>query len=209
MADYTLRSDKGSKLTTNEADNNFIASRVTARFNCGSVITPSTGVWMNQTFDGARMSNIAAQQDEITLSPFCLGYDLAIDRVGAWLVSTTHDIRFLVYASNDSGQPSTKLYESATISAATGSNEVSASLSFTANTLYWVGMHSGGTGTWRGVDRDSLLPLGLGTGLNTSQMPNHISLGSTSIGSAPDTWSFATSQLAGGVNIPSVAFRAA
>ena len=209
MADYTLRNTKGSELTFSEVDNNFIASRTTARANCNALLTPPSGVYINQSFSGTPMVSVSSSSNTIKLSPFILAYDLTIDRVACWSTSVNStDLRFLIYSALSTGYPSSKLYESSTIATATGENGVDDSFTFTANTVYWLGTHTSGSITFRGIPDDGLLPLGIGTGLNTTGIANHIILGSTAIGSAPSTWSFATTQYGVGEPI-SVGLRAA
>ena len=210
MPDYTLRNVKGSELTFNELDNNFVASRTTARLNCNAVVTPSSGVYVNQSLKGGAMDTETSVTNQIVLTPFVLAYDLTIDQVGVFQTSTgTTDLRILIYSSNASGQPDSKLYESTTITTANGENTQAATHTFTANVLYWVGTHTSGGKTFRSVPPTGLLPLGIGTGLNTTAISHAVVLGSTAIGSAPATWSFATSQLGSSTNgVISVGFRA-
>lgn len=209
MTDYTLRNVKGSELTYTEVDNNFIASRSTARLNSCSIILPATGLYVNQSFGGVPMGTDTLAADTIQLSPFYTGYELEIDQVGVWQTSGgSQDLRILIYSSDTNGRPYSKLAETATITTAANDNTVALSFTFTANTLYWVGNHSGGTETFRSIEDDNLLPLGVGTGLNTTAQLNHIALGSTAIGAAPSTWSFAVGQLASAASLTSIGFRA-
>lgn len=208
MPDYTLRSVKGSELTFNELDNNFIASRTTARANCNALITPPSGSFVNQSRRGTVLPNQAGgATDRIELTPFILSYDLTIDQVGVNQTSSgSINLRILIYSSNSSGQPNEKLYESATIATASGDNTEAATFTFTANTLYWVGAHTSAQGNFRCIESSDLMPLGF-TALNSGAVMSGIRIGAT-IGSAPSTWSYASSQLFVAEPI-SIGFRAA
>lgn len=209
MSDYVLRSVKGSPLTHNEVDNNFINGRTASRLSCASVITPSTGVYINQNFNGSDMGSLNTSGNCIFLTPFYVGYDFQIDEVGVWQTGPTSvSLRILIYSVDANGWPGTKLLETGTISTATGANTEAVSFTFSANTLYWVGTHTDGTETFRSVDDASLLPLGIGTGLNTTGIANRLTLNSVSIGSAPATWTPNTNQLDTG-SVVSIGFRAA
>lgn len=211
MADYTLRNVKGSKLTTTEADNNFIASRDTARCNGCMIITPPSGNYVTQAFSsGSLSSTVSVGADTIVISPFVLGYDLTVDQAGGWQSSSSSiNLRILIYSSTASGLPNTKLAETATITTSSDSSfSTSFSHTFTANTLYYVGVHTGGSASFRRIGREALMPLG-GIDITTGDVPCAITLSSTALGSAPDTWSFATSQLLSVSGVPFVGFRAA
>lgn len=211
MAEYTLRNTKGSKLTNTEADNNFIASRTTARCNGCAIITPPSGNYVAQSFSSGSMSTVSVGADRLVISPFVLGYDLRVDRAGVRQESSTAmDLRILIYSSTASGRPGSKLYESATIATSSADfYEVSLSHTFTANTLYYVGVHTSGSNVYRSIPREALMPLGGLTGMTTGGVPCALVLTSTAVGSAPNTWSYATSQLQSSTGVPFIGFRAA
>lgn len=210
MADFTLRNVKGSELTFSEVDNNFLASQTNNRLNGCSIIAPPSGVWINQSFTGDNMTIVSSATNTIMLSPFFLGWDLTIDAVGFWYLSSgSLNIRILIYSSTEDGLPDTLLNESSTISTTLGSGEYNAALTqtFNANVCYWVGVHTSGSGNFRGLGEGNLKPLGVGTGLNTTAVSDHIRATGVAVGSAPTTWSFSTSQLATN-GVISVGFRA-
>ena len=216
MPDYTFRNTKGSALTFNEADNNFIASRAASRLATASLLAPASGAHISQQMCGSRTSaNDSAVADTIVLTPFQIAFDLTIDQVviRQFTVSpaNTVDFRILVYTADANGRPNSKNAETATVTSVQGSNTAALSHTLDANTLYWVGVHYGTVTSSPQFDAcaiENLLPLGLGTALNTSSINCSISLGSTSLGSAPATWTFATSQVGAAVP-PTIGFRAA
>lgn len=209
MPDYTLRNVKGSELTFTEADNNFIASQTSGQLTACSVIAPVSGVYINQSFTGQDMTNILSQANVIILSPFYVGWDTTIDQVGVWQTSLgSGNLKVLIYSSNSNGLPETLLTSSSTITTSgTGGYTVSVSQSFNANTRYWVGTHTDGTQTFRGLAEAALKPLGVGTGLNTTAVCDHLS-STVTFGSAPSSWTFSTSQLGNG-GVISIGFRIA
>lgn len=209
MAEYTLRNVKGSELTFTEVDNNFIASRSGNELVGCSIIAPISGVWFNQAFTGENMTAVSVTANTIKLSPLLLGWDTTIDQVGFWQTSSgSQSIRILIYSSDANGLPETRLNETATITTS-GSGEYTENISqiFNANVRYWVGTHSNGTQTFRGLGDTNLKPLGIGTGLNTTAISDHIGA-SVAFGSAPATWTFAASQLGTG-GVVSIGFRPA
>jgi len=212
MADYTLRNTKGSELTFGEVDNNFIASRTTARANGCNLITPPSGFWINQQWIAEDLTSVNAQVTTVVLTPFLLGYDLEIDRWGVWQISSNNiDVQFLIYSANSEGKPSSRLAASSVIAtgAAAGAKEEAVSFTFTANTLYWVGVHASSNESFRAIQKRSLKPLGLGTGLGTTAGLCSIRLASTNVGSAPATWSFDVNQLSNPTGVIALNFRAA
>ena len=196
MPSYTLRDTKGSALSFAELDNNYIASQAASRFPTACIFTPPSSYFINQAMCGsAALTTGNSIADYILLTPFQVPYDLTIDQVGVWQTSAgSISLRVLIYTSDADGRPSSKDAETATITTAQNSNTISLSHTFNANTLYWVGTHTSGVRTFRQCREENLMPLGLDV---SAQFVSTyaIVLGSTAIGSAPTTWSFAASQL--------------
>lgn len=212
MPEYTLRNTKGSELTFTEVDNNFIAARTAGRLHANSALVPQSGYYLNQSFGGAGLvENLGpTTTSTIQLTPFYVGWDTTIDQLGVWQTSAPSiTIRLLIYSSDSSGRPSTKLYESGDIVTASGANEVASSFTFTANTQYWVGTHSSSTAYFRNIPATSLLPIGL-SGLNTTGQGNCIIAGGVVVGSAPSSWTFNNSQIGTAANgVVGIGFRVA
>ena len=200
MPNYTLRNVKGSELTFTETDNNFIAGRTAGQLESCFIIGPQTGDYINQSFNGQDMTNVSTTANNIKLTPFYVGWDTTIDQVGVWQTSSgSQNLRALIYSSDSNGLPSTLLFESSTLATSgSGGYLASASFTFTANTRYWIGTHGNGTETFRGLSDTNLKPLGVGTGLNTSAVCDHLTSSSYTFGSPPATWAFNTNQLGTG-----------
>lgn len=215
MADYTLRNVKGSELTFSEVDNNFIASRTSGRFSNTSLIEPQTGLFFSQADTAFSATARTPAADTIELSPICLGYTTEIDEVSIWQSGGvgTPNVRILIYSAGPDNLPASKVAETADIAAPGSAAAATGPLSYTfsANTLYWVGMYTdGATATYQCIPPADMRGLGFTSlsDLATNGFTNALSLGSTPLGSAPATWTFASSQLTR-ISIPVIAFRMA
>lgn len=102
---------------------------------------PRTGFFYSNSFGFAsNLTTIGSGQ--LLLTAFTPGYDLEIDAISFIQVSTALAgglLKVVIY-SDANGQPNTKLFESATVSADTTGNKLLTGLSFTfnANETYWI-----------------------------------------------------------------------
>lgn len=215
MSDYTLRNVKGSELTFSEVDNNFIASRTSGRFSNNSLLEPISGLFFSQSATPVTFAGRTPGADTIELSPICLGYTTQIDQVGVWKSAgaSTEDFRILIYSAGSDNLPSSKVAETATITNASGAGDNNGALSYTfsANTLYWVGMHiDAATASYQCIPANDMRSLGFTamSALSSGTISNAIQLTGVSLGSAPSTWTFASSQLVN-VAVPAIGFRVA
>jgi len=214
MADYTLRNVKGSELTFSEVDNNFIASRSSGRFSNTSLIEPPTGLFFSQADRSIATTSRTPAADTIQLSPICLGYTVEVDEVSVWQSGGigTPNLRILVYTAGSDNLPASKVAETTDIAAPGLAAAATGTLSYTfsANTLYWVGMYTdNNTATYECIASADMRSLGFASvsALGSNGIANALQLGSTPLGSAPATWTFASSQLVR-VSMPLIAFRA-
>ena len=102
---------------------------------------------------------------QLILSAFTPGYDLEINAISFIQVSTALAgglLKVVIY-SDANGQPNTKLFESATVSADTTGNKLLTGLSFTfnANETYWISTVSNGNIGLRAYNnnQDVLFPI--------------------------------------------------
>ena len=102
---------------------------------------------------------------QLLLSAFTPGYDLDINAISFVQVSTALAgglLKVVIY-SDANGQPNTKLFESATVSADTTGNKLLTGLSFTfnANETYWISTVSNGNIGLRAYNnnQDVLFPI--------------------------------------------------
>ena len=108
---------------------------------------PRTGFFYSVSFGFAsNLTTIGSGQ--LLLTAFTPGYDLEIDAISFIQVSTALAgglLKVVIY-SDANGQPNTKLFESATVSADTTGNKLLTGLSFTfnANETYWISTVSNG-----------------------------------------------------------------
>jgi hypothetical protein len=125
---------------------------------------PRTGFFYSVSFGFAsNLTTIGSGQ--LMLSAFTPGYDLEIDAISFIQVSTALAgglLKVVIY-SDANGQPNTKLFESATVSADTTGNKLLTGLSFTfnANETYWISTVSNGNIGLRAYNnnQDVLFPI--------------------------------------------------
>ncbi|MDA9907866.1 hypothetical protein N9D22_05715 [Flavobacteriaceae bacterium] len=125
---------------------------------------PRTGFFYSVSFGFAsNLTTIGSGQ--LMLSAFTPGYDLEIDAISFVQVSTALAgglLKVVIYSSAN-GQPNTKLFESATVSADTTGNKLLTGLNFTfnANETYWISTVSNGNIGLRAYNnnQDVLFPI--------------------------------------------------
>ena len=109
---------------------------------------PRTGLFYSVSF-GFATNLTTMTSGHLLLTAFTPGYDLEIDAISFISVTTALAgglLKVVIY-SDANGQPNTKLFESATVSADTTGNKLLTGLSFTfnANETYWISTVSNGT----------------------------------------------------------------
>ena len=119
----------------------------------------------------------------------------------------------MIYSAGSDNLPSSKVAETSTITNASGAGDNNGALSYTfsANTLYWVGMHiDAATASYQCIPANDMRSLGFTamSALSYGTIANAILLTGVSLGSAPPTWTFASSQLVN-VAVPAIGFRVA
>jgi hypothetical protein len=113
---------------------------------------------------GSATSNLTnLQSGRLLLTAFTPAYDLQIDAISFVTVQTALAgglLKVVIY-SNANGQPNTKLFESATVSADTTGNKLLTGLSFTfnANETYWIATVSNGNIQVRALDSFKTHPM--------------------------------------------------
>jgi len=105
----------------------------------------------------------------------------------------------VIYSANAAGRPDAKLFESGNLDlATTGYKFAVVSLSFTKGTVYWLGIRSSSTATYRGLAVGSMMQLGSAAGAATNQN-TLIRRVITFATPAPDAWNFVASELASAI----------
>jgi hypothetical protein len=78
--------------------------------------------------------------------------------------------KIVIYSDNN-GVPGTKIYESSSLDcASTGIKTAITTQTFTAGTIYWIGVHSSSTQTYSAAPLGSLIPLSMITGTTTATL---------------------------------------
>jgi hypothetical protein len=96
--------------------------------------------------------------------------DVTVNAIGAG-----SNCRILIY-SNLNGLPDTKIYESATLDCtSTGIKTASTSQTFTAGTIYWVGVHGQNSAALSAINTTQTIPLKIATsGVSAGLVSNYI-----------------------------------
>ena len=128
------------------------------------LIEPKSNSFYGISMDGHSASNLTnLNNGQLLLTAFRPAYDLQINAISFVTVQTALAgglLKVVIY-SNANGQPNTKLFESATVSADTTGNKLLTGLSFTfnANETYWISTVSNGSIQVRAYDTSQQYPL--------------------------------------------------
>lgn len=173
-------------------------------------ISPVTG----RFYDGgafAATTTIAGAANRCELYPVLFSGALSIDQIGV-AVSTavaSAQAKVVVYSATAAGVPNALLFESAALDCATtGFKQVAASLSFAANTVYWLGVHHSSTATVRGIPVAGLPSLGMAAGADTA-LGSILRRTVTFANAAPNPWNFVASEVVANGVAPAVRMRKA
>lgn len=179
--------------------------------------TPNFGMYISGLYyDASFMGNVttpsyAAIANNIDLVPFFTNRDLIVNEftVGVTTGVAATNVRVLIYEAGDNLRPDRKVYESANLSSATSTTApaVAASFNFVANKVYWIGVHTDGAPTLRGLRDYSVVPMGFNSAA-TASTGNILLRRSVAFGSAPSAWNFVNSDLASAL-APAVRFKVA
>lgn len=161
----------------------------------------------------SQMNTEAFTVNQIRLMPFDPEFDVTMDRIGMQIVGASAGDLFkcLIYGSDANGNPSTLIHQTANLSTtATGYifETLSPTLSFLRGQNYWLGSWSNSSvATNRGLSTETVRTLGFETGAEQDR-PTVIQR-TVTFGSAPSPWVYTASELATGVQQPSVRLRVA
>jgi hypothetical protein len=175
---------------------------------------PRIGLVSGRFYDGglyASMSSIAGAANRIDLYPVVWPEELTISQIGVAVSTAVASAlaKVVVYSSDAAGKPAALLYESANLDCATtGFKQVAASLSFAANTVYWLGVRHSSTATLRGVPVTGLPSLGMTAGADGSY-GTVLRRTVTFANAAPNPWAFSAAEIVSNVVAPSVRVRKA
>ncbi len=128
------------------------------------LIEPKSNSSYGIAMDGDAASNLTnLNSGQLLLTAFTPAYDLQIDAISFVTVQTAVAgglLKLLIY-SNANGQPNTKLFESATVSADTTGNKILTGLTFTfnANETYWITTVANDSIQVRAYDTNQQYPL--------------------------------------------------
>jgi hypothetical protein len=161
----------------------------------------SGGIYSNIPI-GAPGNTQALTANTIFLMPFIPANSFTTSNlfINVTTLSAGSNARILIYShSSTNGLPNTKLYESANLDCSTsGIKTVTTTQTFTAGTIYWLGIYSNGTPTLTSATVSSHYQIGMDS--NGSQYTSITQ--STAFGSAPSTFGTShTKSVAGFIRI--------
>lgn len=128
------------------------------------LVEPVSNRYYGIAMDGHAASNLTTTvSGRLLLTAFTPAYDFQINAISLVTVQTAVAgglLKFVIY-SNANGQPNTKLFESATVSADTTGNKILTGLSFTfnANETYWFSTVANNSIQVRAYDTNQQYPL--------------------------------------------------
>lgn len=119
-------------------------------FGAPQMMKPAAGLYIANGLNGAlgTQASAANRQD---IAPFLAGYDFDIDQLGLSVsTASAGNACVLIFASDADGRPTTVLYQSGDMATGTtGTKTVAATFSFTAGSLYWIGIWTSAASTQR------------------------------------------------------------
>lgn len=114
-----------------------------------------SGQYVDQATTGLAATTLAGAANRIELYPYIPQVSHSINRISCYVTTgvASAQVKLVIYASDANGWPGALLYESSPIAAATSSAiaEATMSQSFTAGTIYWVGVRHSSTATLRAI----------------------------------------------------------
>lgn len=174
--------------------------------NAGGIIS---GRFYDNNFHG-QVGTVAVSTNRIELYPYYTSAQFVIDQIG-FAVSTAQpssSVRALVYRAGPDNWPDELVLETGDISTtAVGYAFEAVDFTFLSGVQYWVGFHSTGNATVRGININVSVNLGMTTGASTAY--NCLIRKTVPYASgAPSPWVFTPGDLINGT-LASVRFRAA
>ncbi|MER2529358.1 MAG: hypothetical protein ABTR07_15645 [Candidatus Competibacter denitrificans] len=172
------------------------------------------GRYYDQSLTAATITTLTGAAGRIDLTPLCFPMTVAVDRIGFRVSSPVAGAtgRVVIYTSDSLGQPDQRyvLYDPPLSMAAVAFVEHTpiTSTVFSANVLYWVGIHYSSTPTVNAIPATALRPLGF----NSTASTNYATVIRKTITYAngpPLAFGFTAANLTENVAAPSIRFRVA
>lgn len=184
-----------------------------ARFSSPLALGPVSGQFYDQSIDATGPGTLTGAANRLDLSPFFAPVDFTVDQIGVSVSTGVGSAvgRCVVYASTTGGWPGARLFYGAadldfSSNAYVAHTIASPFFTFTADTLYWVGVHQSSTATLRTGSLGGSLNLGV-NGSNGTSYFNILRRSVTYASGAPDPWTFVSSDRANALPV-SIRMRA-
>lgn len=171
---------------------------------------PGTGDFMPTTMGaGSTLGTLVGAANRIDLYPFIPRGDITIDQTAVNVATAVAAAqgKILIYAANGSGQPATRLFESAALDfSATGFKTASVALTMRKGLTYWIGVRHSATATLTAYAVSATPDL---TTADLTTQTRKLLRRTVAFGTAaPDPWGFVNTETANAV-ASAVWFRSA
>jgi hypothetical protein len=174
-----------------------------------------SGFYYDNSFSGAATGTLTGSAGRIDLSPFYTNVSLVVDRMGVATSTGSAGTagKVLIYTANPTTDwPHQLVYEGPSLNFGTSGmiEDTAPNFTFLNGVHYWVGLWWSSTTSIRSIPVTSCRNIGLNgsNGTNYFTVVRNTITYNAAAGSAPTTWTFASSQLTANVTPISVRFRA-
>jgi hypothetical protein len=163
--------------------------------------TPPAGHFINAALTALAPSTIIGAANRSDLYPWVCPSDMSIDQIGVEVSTASAGglSKVVIYSASTAGVPDAKLFESVNLDlGTTGYKFETVARDFVKGTVYWLGVRSSSTATYRGLAVGAMMPLGSAAGAATNQN-TLIRRTITFANDAPASWNFVASELASAI----------
>jgi hypothetical protein len=175
-------------------------ARVTmnGRYASPGAMKMQSGLFYDNAFHASNTSTIAINGAIVELVPMYFNSTVTIDQIGLAVTVAGGNGKILIYNTDADNLPTTLFYESGSLGLSTGfrSESPSGGLTIPAGS-YWMGVWLQIPVTFRAGNVGSMCNLGLSAG-NDNTYNTKIRRSLTYAGSAPNPWTFVSSELTTG-----------
>jgi hypothetical protein len=168
-----------------------------------------SGYYVDHAINAGTKNSVVGVADRMDLFPFVPGTSHSIDRVGIYIIAGLGlaTCKIVCYSADANGYADILLFETATLSAATPSTFVEATVSqaFVAGEIYWLGVRYSSTPTIRAVPVGSSISLGTTTTSNANFTVLRRTLAYATAATSP--FVFSAAERTEGISPPNIKMR--